>query len=218
MVKAFLSHSSADKKIVRKIKNRIQRFWTYFDEDCFNPGEDFRTAITERLSDTNLFVLFVSQNSLNSSWVRFEMDEAWWQTVQRKNITILVLTLEPISPLDLPYWMRKAKFEPVRTVNHAAQLIKSILLDSIPIYKPVYMGREEDTANFYREIAQYEGCHPNIFAITGLNGIGRRTFIKDILNNRFSLPYNAQFEIGESEGLTELYRKLLDDNIEGLTP
>ncbi len=218
MVKAFLSHSSADKKIVRKIKNRIQRFWTYFDEDCFNPGEDFRTAITERLSDTNLFVLFVSQNSLNSSWVRFEMDEAWWQTVQRKNITILVLTLEPISPLDLPYWMRKAKFEPVRTVNHAAQLIKSILLDSIPIYKPVYMGREEDTANFYREIAQYEGCHPNIFVITGLNGIGRRTFIKDILNNRFSLPYNAQFEIGESEGLTELYRKLLDDNIEGLTP
>ena len=80
------------------------------------------------------------------------------------------------------------------------------------------MGRETDTANFYSEIAQYEGSHPNIFAIIGLNGIGRRTFIKDILSNRFSLPYSSQFEIGESEGLVELYRKLLDENIEGLTP
>lgn len=218
MVKAFLSHSSVDKDIVRKIKNSIQRFWTYFDEDCFNPGEDFRTAITDRLEDTNLFVLFVSQNSLNSSWVRFEMDEAYWQTVQRKNITTLVLTLEAISPSDLPSWMRKAKFEPIGTVNQAAQLIKTILLDNVPFYKPVYMGRETDTSNFYNEIAQYEGSHPNIFAIIGLNGIGRRTFIKYILNNRFSLPYSSQFEIGESEGLVELYRKLLDENIEGLTP
>lgn len=67
MVKAFLSHSSADKDVVRQIKNKLQRFWTYFDEDCFEPGEDFRTAITARLSDTNLFVWFVSKNSLASS-------------------------------------------------------------------------------------------------------------------------------------------------------
>ena len=135
MVKAFLSHSSVDKDVVRKVKNKIQRFWTYFDEDCFNPGEDFRTAITDRLEDTNLFVLFVSQNSLNSSWVRFEMDEAYWQTVQGKNITTLVLTLEAISPSDLPSWMRKAKFEPIGTVDQAAQLIKTILLENVPCYK-----------------------------------------------------------------------------------
>ena len=217
MLKAFLSHSSEDKTNVRKIKSKVQRFWTYFDEDCFTPGEDFRDAITSRLADTDLFVFFVSRNSLNSSWVRFEIDEAYWQTTQRKNITTLVLTLDTISPSDLPAWMRKAKFEPVRNVNHAAQIIKNILLKNIP-YRHVYMGREEDTANFYKEIAQYEGSYPNILAITGLNGIGRKTFIKDILGNRFSLPYTFQFEIGESEGLVELYRKLLDDNISGLTP
>lgn len=41
MYKAFLSHSSLDKPVVRKIKENIQRIWTYFDEDCFEPGEDF---------------------------------------------------------------------------------------------------------------------------------------------------------------------------------
>lgn len=54
MYKAFLSHSSLDKPVVRKIKENIQRIWTYFDEDCFEPGEDFRSAIVERLSNTNL--------------------------------------------------------------------------------------------------------------------------------------------------------------------
>lgn len=52
MYKAFLSHSSLDKPVVRKIKENIQRIWTYFDEDCFEPGEDFRSAIVERLSNT----------------------------------------------------------------------------------------------------------------------------------------------------------------------
>ena len=213
MVKAFLSHSFVDKDIVRKIKNKLQRFWTYFDEDCFMPGEDFRNAIIERLSDTNLFVLFVSRSSLASSWVQFEIDEAYWQTVQRNNITFLVLALEEILPTELPTWMRRAKFGQVRTVQLAAQQIKQLLMSSIPMHSTVYMGREKDTANFYSSIAQYEDHIPNVFAISGLSGIGRRTFAKNILAQRFALPYVALFEIDEAEGLVELYRKLLDDNM-----
>ncbi len=34
MPKAFLSHSSDDKQIVRKIKENIGRIWTYFDEEA----------------------------------------------------------------------------------------------------------------------------------------------------------------------------------------
>lgn len=214
MVKAFLSHSSVDKGVVREIKNKLQRFWTYFDEDCFEPGEDFRTAITNRLSDTNLFVWFVSKSSLTSSWVKFEMDEAYWQSVKRNDINILVLALEDITPQDLPAWMRRAKFGKVRTVSLAAQQIKSMLFSSVSVRNTVYMGRENDTATFYNEIIQYEDIIPNIFAIVGLTGVGRRTFIKDIFARRFSLPYYSEFEIDESEGLVEVYRKLLDENLE----
>lgn len=214
MVKAFLSHSSADKRVVRDIKKKLQRFWTYFDEDCFEPGEDFRTAITKRLSDTTLFVLFVSRSSLASSWVKFELDEAYWQSVQRNDINILVLALEDITPKDLPLWMRRAKFEKVRTVRLAAQQIKNMLFSSVSIRNTVYMGRENDTARFFNEITQYEDILPNIFAVVGLNGVGRRTFIKDIFARRFSLPYYSELEIDESEGLVEIYRKLLDENLE----
>lgn len=217
MYKAFLSHSSLDKPVVRKIKEKIQRIWTYFDEDCFEPGEDFRSAIVERLSNTNLFVLFVSKSSLDSAWVKFEIDEAYWQTIKRNNISVLVLTLEDVSLSAIPAWMQKAKFEAVHSPKQAAQIIRNMLFDSVSMSGGVYIGREADILKFNNDLIQYKDKVPNVFAITGLNGIGRRTFIKDIFEKRFALPFIAQFELSGTEGLIELYRKLLDENIENLS-
>lgn len=216
MIKAFLSHSSDDKQIVREIKKKIGRVWTYFDEDCFQAGEDFREAINNCLEKTNLFVLFASKSSLKSSWVKFEIDESWWQTVSRNNIKILVITLDDISITQLPQWMQKAKFDKVKTSYLASELIKKELFESLSIENRIYIGRENDTDAFYRNIIEYKDQFPNIIAITGLNGIGRRTFIKDILKKRFSLNFTIEFELSDTDGLVELHRKLLDDNIESL--
>lgn len=218
MPKAFLSHSTDDKQIVRKIKEKIGRTWTYFDEDSFAAGEDFREAITNRLADTNLFVLFVSKSSLQSSWVKYELDETYWQVVQRDNISVLVLTLDDIEVTQLPNWMRKAKFDKVSTPYLAAQKIKNILFEKSKIESDIYIGREKDILKFYNDLIERRNSFPNIFAITGLSGIGRRTFIKDILSNRFSLKFTVEFQLSTCDGLSELYRKLLDDNIESLSP
>lgn len=215
MLKAFLSHSSLDKQQVREIKTKLQRIWTYFDEDCFDAGEDFRKEIIKHLEDTSLFVLFVSSNSLNSSWVQFEIDEIYWQTIQRKNIQILVLALEDISVQQLPTWMRKAKFERVKNPQLAAQLIKNKLMRILSIDNHVYIGREENIRRFNDDINNFQPEFPNIFAVVGLSGIGRRTFIKDILARRLSIDYTTEFILEEASGLIELYRMMLDENIEG---
>lgn len=215
MLKAFLSHSSLDKQEVRKIKTKLQRIWAYFDEDCFEVGEDFRNEIINHLEDTNLFVLFVSSNSLSSSWVQFEIDEIYWQTIQRKNIQILVLALEDISVQQLPAWMRKAKFEKVKTPQLAAQLIKSKLMRVLSIDNQVYIGREENIRKFNDDINNSQPEFPNIIAVVGLHGIGRRTFIKDILARRLSIDNTTEFILEEVSGLIELYRRILDENIEG---
>lgn len=214
MIKAFLSHSSLDKDIVRQIKVRLQRIWTYFDEDCFEAGEDFRSAITTRLSDTKLFVLFASRNSLSSAWVKFELDEAFWQQVKRENISFVVLTLGDINVNQLPDWMKKAKFESVTSPKIAAQLIRKLLFDDTSVNKKVYLGREQETIKILEDINQMTSDFPCIIALTGLNGIGRRTFASDIFGKRFSLDYKAEFLLDEAEGIIELYRKLIDENME----
>lgn len=58
---------------------------------------------------------------------------------------------------------------------------------------------------------------PNIIAITGLEGVGRRTFIKDFLDKRLSLKYFAHFELEELEGIDELYRLLVDENMDAFS-
>lgn len=89
MVKAFLSHSSTDKEIVREIKKKLTRACTFFDEDCFLPGDDFRETIISHIGKANLFVLFASKASLNSSWVKFELDTAYLESIKKKDIQVL---------------------------------------------------------------------------------------------------------------------------------
>ena len=110
MIKAFLSHSSTDKEIVRKIKNKLTRAWTYFDEDCFDPGVDFREAIVSHIEKTKLFVLFASEASLKSSWVNFELDTIYWESIKKRDIQVLVLNLDNVDISQFPKWMQKACF------------------------------------------------------------------------------------------------------------
>lgn len=109
--------------------------------------------------------------------------------------------------------MRKAKIESVASVNLASQVITNVLFKSIDSGK-VYIGREEDFSKFNQALMERYDCFPNIIAISGLNGIGRRTFVGDIFDKRYNLNYHAEFRLKDFEGLNELYGKLLDENIE----
>lgn len=215
--KVFLSHSSDDAQLVRSIKRELSRFWTYLDEDCFNPGEDFRDAIVSRISESDLFVLFASEKSLASTWVKFEIDEAYWNSIKR-DVKVIVLSVDNISKADLPSWMQRLKFEKVISYKIAAQTIRNAILETIPDLKPVYLGREDDTSRFYREFAGYQDPLPHVFAIIGLNGIGRKTFITHVMEQRFQLPHYSLFEIAETDGIIELFRKILDDNPRNYAP
>ena len=215
--KVFFSHSSDDALLVKKIKKELSRFWTYLDDDCFNPGEDFRDAIVSRINESDLFVLFASRKSLASSWVKFEIDEAYWNSIKR-NLKVIVLSIDNISKTDLPPWMQRLKFEKVQSFKIAAQTIRNAIFETIPDVKPVYLGREDDTSRFYREYAEYQDPLPHVFAIIGLNGIGRKTFITHVMDQRFQLPHYSLFEIEETDGIVELFRKILDDNPRNYTP
>lgn len=129
--------------------------------------------------------------------------------------------MESIKKDELPKWMQRCEFEAAGSYTLAAQKINRIMVEMMPDNKPVYLGRGKDTDKFeqqYAEIASnQQETPPNIFAFIGLDGIGRRTFAMKILGDRFQLYYYLFFEINEAYGATELYRKILDDNPEGLS-
>lgn len=69
MNKAFLSHSSAQKDLVRKIARFLGSARCIVDEMFFDDDHLIMDEILRKMNDADMFVSFVSNESLNSDWV-----------------------------------------------------------------------------------------------------------------------------------------------------
>jgi small GTP-binding protein len=70
----FLSHSSKDKPIVKKLAERLRadgiRVW--FDAWCIRPGDSIPSKIEEGLERSRVLVLCMSANAFSSEWAQLE--------------------------------------------------------------------------------------------------------------------------------------------------
>lgn len=73
MGKIFLSHSSKDKKYVSYIADQFGKDKCVYDELCFEIGCKNMDEIVRELDKTSIFVVFLSNEALNSTWVKDEL-------------------------------------------------------------------------------------------------------------------------------------------------
>ncbi|MFM7285656.1 MAG: toll/interleukin-1 receptor domain-containing protein, partial [Cyanobium sp.] len=70
----FLSHSSADKPVVRELAERLRaaglRVW--FDEWIIKPGDPISVKIEEGLEHSEVLLFCMSANAFGSDWVGLE--------------------------------------------------------------------------------------------------------------------------------------------------
>jgi len=77
-MKIFISHSSKDKKFVRKLKNCLAEnsIETWFDEGQLELGDSLVDKLEEALDDSSHLVIILSPSSVESDWVKYELDKA----------------------------------------------------------------------------------------------------------------------------------------------
>jgi small GTP-binding protein len=70
----FLSHSSADKPVVRELAQRLRTsgLLVWFDEWLIKPGDHIATAIDEGLEQSAMLLFCMSANAFGSDWVGLE--------------------------------------------------------------------------------------------------------------------------------------------------
>jgi len=73
MIKAFLSHSSVQKEYTRELANELGNDSCIFDERTFESGMPILSEIIKSLNNTDVFVLLLSDESLDSDWVKQEI-------------------------------------------------------------------------------------------------------------------------------------------------
>lgn len=189
MNKAFLSHSSAQKDFVRTIAKSLGPARCVFDEFCFETGEKILDEILRTLAGTDLFVLFISEEALNSDWVKREITNAdkLAKTNKIKQIYPILIdrSINPVTDLRIPDWMKEYLLNyissPIKALNKITSKLRQLDMETNPIYQAkrnLFVGRHqekeelENTLNL--SIEPYYKC---IF-VSGVEGIGRRTFLE----------------------------------------
>lgn len=77
-MKAFISHSSQDKRFVRKLKSDLNEngISTFVDEDSLEFGDSLKERLEVALDESSHFIIILSTHATESNWVKFELNEA----------------------------------------------------------------------------------------------------------------------------------------------
>jgi TIR domain len=100
-MKAFLSYSSKDKSLVREIADeiRVRGGAVWLDERELSAGTPLASALSAALNDIDIFVILITENSVTSPWVKYEIDQVMPVVIER-SIRVLPLRFgnAPIPP------------------------------------------------------------------------------------------------------------------------
>lgn len=208
MEKAFLSHNSSDKSFVLDVYKELGHANAVIDKYQFIEGIDLREQIKHHLKQSELFVLFASKESLQAPWVNYEMDLAEISILNRDISNILVVLVDDtITHRDLPQWLQNSLIKYVNNPKIAATLIKSLLNKKV---ENLYLGRGTEHEKFAKHYFSADRDSRNLIFF-GLDGIGRRSFAKNIIKQNFNQTTSSEYQIEDAEPLTSLYRDLLID-------
>jgi len=114
---AFISHSSKDKPFVRKLAADLvsSGIKVWIDEQQILVGDSIPEKLAQGLAESDFFLLIVSGNSIDSEWVRKELNGALVHEIERRKVTILPVRLDaselPISVKDKLYADFRTSYE-----------------------------------------------------------------------------------------------------------
>jgi hypothetical protein len=106
---AFLSHSSLDKPFIRKLASDLKAngVQVWLDELSIKVGESIADRISQGLAESDYFLFAASKASIQSEWVRLELNTALLKDVERRKVSILPLKLDDC---EVPLIIRDKKY------------------------------------------------------------------------------------------------------------
>ena len=227
-MKAFLSHSSKDKGIyVSTVAERLTERNCYFDSMSFESGSKTLDEILRTLADTDVFVLFISENSLKSHWVAKEVSLAHelddGEHIHRIFPIIIDETIAHNDP-RIPSWLKdnynlRLITKPTVAVRRIIQYLREISWLKNPALKEqdaIFVGRNDQIKRFEERIDSIDAKTPICVIASGLRGIGRRAllrhcFVKASLWRSSYRP--AIIELNSSESIEDFILKASDVGI-----
>jgi len=194
MARVFLSHSSKQKGFIDVIANKLGKSNIVYDKWTFDAGEKTLDEIYKGIDDTGIFVYFISEESLSSSWVIKEINQALEYLKKGKIKRFLPILIDPNiihSDTRIPLWIKEEYninyiSKPTKCYDIIKQSLRMASWDLYPEKKEVdqlFIGRTAQIKQFESRIYDVDVPTPVSIIVSGLPSIGRRKFIKHALTN-----------------------------------
>jgi hypothetical protein len=192
-MKAFLSHSSADKEsYVGIVASRLAEEDIVYDEVSFEAGEQTINEIIRGLDESTVFCLFISNKSLDSDWVRQEIDGASVRLASGSLKYIYPIVIDRGVAHDdprIPTWLRenynlRLVTRPVIAARRIQQKLRQASWAKHPKIRErerAFVGRNKHIEAFERRFDDYSQPKPVLSVVGGPPSIGRRTLILNAL-------------------------------------
>lgn len=213
-VRAFLSHSSKDKGIVRAVADELGAANVELDSETFDRGILNVAAIQDALRRCDLYVLFLDNASLTSGIVRYEALLAQELFARGVIGRFLVICLDDDSFASAEEQWKMFNF--VRKSGGAsaiARLIQHNLLEIRAKNKGTnqpFVGRTAQLEEAKEALIDPANAKLRAMYISGYAGIGRHTFARRLFSDVYPevISVFPEIRIERLDGYDELYRKL----------
>ncbi len=137
MSKIFLSHTSADKPFVRKLaadlRNNGHTVW--IDEAEINIGDSLIGKIREGLDSVDYVAVVLSKASIQSEWVKKELEIASNKEIKEKRVIVLPLIIENVEMPGFLEGKLYGDFSDEKNYDTTLQLLLRSLGDSKSVDK-----------------------------------------------------------------------------------
>lgn len=223
-MKCFLSHSNEDKAhyvsiVTSKLSPHVE-----YDEKTFEEGMGNLEEIMNAMSRSQIFVLFISDSSLKSKWVKKEITEAKKLLSSghlKRFFPIIIEKTITYNDARIPTWIKETyNLRPITRPVVAAKRIRERMIEaswkSHPMLKKrdqIFVGRNTHIAKFEQRIDDFNKRQPLVIFASGLREIGRKTTMRHSLrkSNLVRETYDpSRIDLTQEDGIEGFIIKLND--------
>lgn len=221
MYKIFLSHSSNDKSYVEIVAKKLKKYNLVYDSWTFDAGEKTIDEIYKSIEETGLFVLFISESSLKSAWVKREIFKAKSYIKNgkiKRFYPIIISKTITYDHEDIPKWIKEEYnlhyiSKPVLCSRKIEQKYREVVWELKPNIKhidSIFVGRTEEISILEQRLADFNKKTTCIIA-SGLKSIGRRKFLYHSLKKNYIMRETYQpyvISLDERQSIEDLILSL----------
>ncbi|GBQ45143.1 toll/interleukin-1 receptor domain-containing protein [Komagataeibacter europaeus] len=214
-MRAFLSHSSKDKGYVERVAKLLKPGTFELDSTTFDAGRLNSFVISEALKRSDLFCLFLSEDSVESPYVKFETLFGMEQFSKGNIDRFIVICIDQNSFDHVDDNIKL--FSIVRrtiSIEASSWLIQGTLLSAASSDTKLshpFIGRETALRELEIQVTAPDRPPQKALYVSGNFGAGRRALVRKFFQNQYPQVGSSfpTITIEELDGLDEIYRKVI---------